>query len=63
MSKLFKVLALTLFAALALSLWLSPPTTGQTTGKVTARWMRNGKRSREKRSRAVPVSSDPGTHD
>ncbi|HSQ24397.1 MAG TPA: di-heme oxidoredictase family protein [Pyrinomonadaceae bacterium] len=29
MSKLFKVLALTLFAALALSLWLSPPTTGQ----------------------------------
>ena len=29
MPKLFKVLALTLFAALALSLWLSPPTTGQ----------------------------------
>jgi CxxC motif-containing protein (DUF1111 family) len=29
MSKLFKVLALSLFAALALSLWLSPPTTGQ----------------------------------
>ena len=29
MSKLFKVLALTLFAALALSLWLSPATTGQ----------------------------------
>lgn len=29
MSKLFKVLALTLFAALALSLWLSPTTTGQ----------------------------------
>src|SRR6185503_4645359 len=29
MSQLFKVLALTLFAALALSLWLSPATTGQ----------------------------------
>jgi CxxC motif-containing protein (DUF1111 family) len=29
MSKLFKVLALTLFAALALSLWLSPTSTGQ----------------------------------
>ena len=29
MSKLFKVLALTLFAALALSVWLSPSTTGQ----------------------------------
>src|SRR5215813_8798844 len=29
MSKLFKVLALTLFAALILSLWLSPATTGQ----------------------------------
>src|ERR1044072_6575388 len=32
MPKLFKVLALTLFAALALSLWLSPPTTGQNKG-------------------------------
>src|SRR6185295_36715 len=29
MLKLFKVLALTLFTALALSLWLSPATTGQ----------------------------------
>src|SRR5689334_23892615 len=29
MSKLVKVLALTLFAALGLSLWLSPATTGQ----------------------------------
>jgi CxxC motif-containing protein (DUF1111 family) len=33
MSKLFKVLALTLFAALALSLWLSPATTGQNNKK------------------------------
>ena len=33
MSKLFKVLALTLFAALALSLWLSPSTTGQNNKK------------------------------
>ena len=33
MPKLFKVLALTLFAALALSLWLSPPTTGQNNKK------------------------------
>src|SRR5262245_6348264 len=34
MSKLFKVLALTLFAALALSLWLSPSTTGQGQGQA-----------------------------
>ena len=33
MSKLFKVLALTLFVALALSLWLSPSTTGQNNKK------------------------------
>jgi len=33
MSKIFKVLALTLFAALALSLWLSPSTTGQNKNK------------------------------
>src|SRR5215510_6805945 len=33
MTKLFKVLALTLFAALALSLWLSPSTTGQNNKK------------------------------
>ena len=33
MSKLFKVLALTLFVALALSLWLSPATTGQNNKK------------------------------
>jgi CxxC motif-containing protein (DUF1111 family) len=33
MPKLFKVLALTLFVALALSLWLSPPTTGQNNRK------------------------------
>jgi len=33
MPKLFKVLALTLFAALALSLWLSPPTAGQNPGQ------------------------------
>ncbi len=33
MPKLFKVLAMTLFAALALSLWFSPPTTGQNNKK------------------------------
>src|SRR5215510_13339912 len=37
MSKLFKVLALTLFAALALSLWLSPSTTGQGQGQGQAK--------------------------
>jgi hypothetical protein len=35
MSKLFKVLALTLFVALALSLWLSPSSTGQNNKKGT----------------------------